>query len=68
MGLVAFAVLMLEEVTLAVLLFGKSVTEYLESLGTVPGAIGLAAQIAFAGFPLLQSRILRPSTRSDAEP
>ena len=54
MGLAAFAVLIAAEVTLAVFLFGMSVSEYLASLALMPGAIGLAAQIAFAAFPLVQ--------------
>jgi len=54
MSLVAFAVLMLAEVTLARVFFGRTVAEYLSQLATVPGAIGLAAQVAFACFPLIQ--------------
>ena len=57
MGLAAFFVLMLAEVTLSVVLFGSSVSEYLKNLTTLAGAIGLAAQVAFAGFPLAQSRL-----------
>jgi hypothetical protein len=56
MGLVAFTVLMAAETTLAVVLFGRSVTGYLLSLTVMPGLIGLAAQVAFAGFPLAQLR------------
>ncbi len=54
MGLVAFAVLMLAEVTLAGVLFGRTVPEYLAGLTTVPGAIGIAAQVLFACFPLVR--------------
>jgi hypothetical protein len=57
MGLVAFLVLMLAEVTLSALVFGTSVTGYLASLTTPAGAIGLAAQVAFAGFPFAQARL-----------
>jgi hypothetical protein len=57
MGLAAFLVLMLAEATLSVVFFGRSVTGYLASLGSLPGAIGLAAQVAFAGFPLAQARL-----------
>lgn len=56
MGIVAFTVLMLEELTLSVVLFARPVGAYLSSLITVPGAIGLAGQVAFAFFPLLQAR------------
>lgn len=60
MGLAAFVVLMLAEVALARALFGRTLAEYLASLITVPGAIGLAAQVAFAGFPLAQAGRMRP--------
>jgi hypothetical protein len=55
MGLVAFATLMALEFELAVLAFGRSPADYLAALATLPGAIGLASQIAFAFIPLLQS-------------
>ena len=56
MGIVAFTVLILEEMTLSVVLFARPAAAYLSSLISVPGAIGLAAQVAFAFFPLLQAR------------
>jgi hypothetical protein len=60
MGVVAFLVLMLAEVTLSALLLGRSVTGYLASLTTPAGAIGLAAQLAFAGLPLIQATLANP--------
>lgn len=54
MGLVAFAVLMLAEATLAAALFGRTIAGYLAGFTTVPGAIGLAAQVLFACFPLVR--------------
>ena len=54
MGIVAFATLMLAEFGVAILLFSRSIAETFASYGTAAGAIGLAAQIAFAAFPLLQ--------------
>ena len=60
MGLAAFLVLMLAEVTLSVALLGRSLTEYGASLTTLAGALGLAAQAAFAGFPLAQARRAGP--------
>ena len=54
MGAVAFVVLMSAEVGLAVLVFGQSATEHIESYESVPAAIGLAAQIVFATFPVAQ--------------
>lgn len=56
MGLVAFAGLMLADVSLGRVFFGRTGPEYLVSLATAPGAIGLAAQVTFACFPLLQGR------------
>lgn len=53
MGAVAFLVLMLEEVALAWSL-GSSPAGYLSSLASPAGAIGLAAQVAFALIPLAQ--------------
>lgn len=59
MGGVAFMVLMLAEVTLSAILFARPIAGYLASLGTLSGAIGLAAQLAFAAFPLVQARRAR---------
>lgn len=55
MGVVAFLVLMLAEVALSVAIFGRPVAGYLASFTTLAGAIGLAGQVAFAGFPLVQA-------------
>lgn len=60
MGAAAFALLMGAELGLSVFMFGRSAAEWLASLGTVPGAIGLAAQIAFGFVPLLQGATQRP--------
>ena len=57
MGLAAFLVLMLAEVSLSVVLLGGTVTGYLANLTTLAGVIGLAAQVAFAAFPLAQARL-----------
>lgn len=56
MGAIAFAVLMLAELGTAVVLFKRTVFEYFMGLRSVPGAIGLAAQLCFACFPFLQAR------------
>jgi hypothetical protein len=56
----AIRVIMVAEVTLAGVFFGRTVPEYLSSLATVPGAIGLAAQVAFGCFPLAQGGGARP--------
>ena len=54
MGAVAFVVLMTAEFGLAGLVFGRSLDECLASYASVPGAIGLAAQIVLAAFPIVQ--------------
>jgi len=55
MGLIAFAVLMAAEADLAFFVFGRSATKQLGSYVSVSGAIGLATQVAFATFPLIQA-------------
>lgn len=55
MGAIAFAVLMLAELATAVLCFHRTAAEYVAGFWSVPGAIGLAAQACFAGFPFLQA-------------
>ena len=56
MGATAFAVLMSGEFAVFVFVFGKPWSTFRGSFATVPGAIGLAAQIAFAMFPVLQAK------------
>lgn len=56
MGGFAFAVLMLAEWVTSALYLNRTVGEYFAGLWSVPGAIGLAAQLCFAGFPFLQAR------------
>ena len=53
MGWVAFLLLMSAEVGLGVVL-GRSLGDQLDSYGYSAGAIGLAAQVIFAMFPVLQ--------------
>ena len=62
MGAMAFAVLMLAEFTLSVALFQRSPDEYARAFLSLAGAIGLAAQVAFALIPWIQSRIVPPSS------
>ena len=54
MGAVAFAVLIAAETSLALFVFGRSATEIIESYGSVPDAVGLAAQIFFVTIPVVQ--------------
>ncbi len=52
-GAVAFAMLMVAEAGLAVLVFGQPFDVWLADLWRVPGIIGLAGQIVFALMPFL---------------
>ena len=54
MGLVAFLVLMSAEFGLGASLFGRSLVNQLSAYRSLPGAIGLAAQVIFAVFPVIQ--------------
>ena len=56
-AVVAFGTLMFAEVEVAVVVFGKSVAEHLAGYRSVAGAVGLAAQVCFANFPILQAVI-----------
>jgi hypothetical protein len=53
MGLVAFGLLMAGEVLVSILAMGRSLSQHLASYASWQGAISLAAQCAFALFPLL---------------
>ncbi len=57
MGIVAFALLMAAEAGLAIFVFGQDVTGYLRSYQTMHAMLGLAGQLAFALFPLVQLRM-----------
>lgn len=56
MGAVAFALLIIAEVTLSLTAFDRSLIDYFRELTTPHGLIGLAGQIAFALMPLLHRR------------
>jgi hypothetical protein len=56
MGMIAFAVLMFAELALSVLAFGRTVAAHFAAYWSIGGAIGLAAQIVFAGLPAVQAR------------
>jgi hypothetical protein len=53
-GGVAFALLMAAELAVSVLLVGRSPNGFLGAYRTTPGAIGLAAQVAFGLMPLVR--------------
>jgi hypothetical protein len=65
MGGVAFAMLMAAELGLSVAIPGRSVASYVAGFLSVPGAIGLAAQLAFGVIPMVQGR---EGQRSKGEP
>jgi hypothetical protein len=54
MGATAFALLMAGEVAISLLLAGRSLTEHLQLYQEASHIIGLAGQVAFALFPVLQ--------------
>jgi len=54
MGTVAFLVLMAAEIGVSVFVFGQSLAAHFANYRSLPGVIGLAAQLAFASFPILQ--------------
>jgi hypothetical protein len=53
-GILALAILQLYEFSLAILVFGRTFGEVLANFDSRAGAIGLAAQFAFAMIPFLQ--------------
>lgn len=59
MGLVAFALLLAAEAALSMLLIGETFAQHLASYRGLPQLLGLAGQILFALFPLLQLRAVR---------
>jgi len=54
MGASAFVILMLLELGVSMLIFGRSMAEHLATYRTASGMIGLLAQLAFASFPCVQ--------------
>ncbi len=61
MGLIAFTILLLAELTLAGLLAGQSPGQWAASLFTPAGALGLGGQVLFALMPwwVMQGRLRR---------
>jgi hypothetical protein len=56
MGAVAFAVLMIGEALIAAFGFGRTLAQHVSGYATPRGALELMPQLAFAMFPLIQSR------------
>lgn len=55
MGAAAFALLMIAELALSVLAFGRSPAESLGAFGTPAGIVGLTGQVVFGLMPLFRS-------------
>ena len=53
-GALAFAILMVAETALSVMLFGRTPAEYLASFTQLHGLLGLAGQVVFATFPYVR--------------
>jgi hypothetical protein len=56
-GAVAFSVLMVLELGIAVLAFGEPLEHYLAKYASTPGVIGLAMQVCFATIPWIQCHL-----------
>jgi hypothetical protein len=56
-GAVAFALLMLAEVGLSMLLAGRSMAEHVDLYTQLPHQLGLVGQLMFAVFPWIQARV-----------
>lgn len=54
MGAVAFAILMIAELALSMVLLGRSFSQHLLAYAAAANMLGLGAQIAFALFPTVQ--------------
>lgn len=60
MGLMVFAWTMTAEVVLSMAIWGRSARQWVETVGTPLGLVGLAGQIAFAAIPLLVQKSESP--------
>ena len=67
-GAVAFVTLMFLEVALSIGLFRSSIGDYFAGLRSLAGAIGVAALVCFATFPLLNVIARRRSNSSNHAP
>lgn len=57
MAIIAFALLMIAETILSLLLVGKSIGEHLVAYASPQGALGLAGQLVFAALPIIKLRL-----------
>jgi hypothetical protein len=58
MGVVALGLMMTAEFAVSLLLFGRSPTQFVANFRTIPGTIGLVAQLAFGLMPLLRINVV----------
>jgi hypothetical protein len=66
MGAVGFVLLMAGELSISLLLAGRSAAEHLQLYWEASHMLGLAGQVAFALFPVLQASMAgSPSARSE---
>lgn len=56
MGGTAFAVLMAAEIGISIIGFGRTIQDHFSHYTSVPVQLGLAGQLAFALFPVMQRR------------
>jgi hypothetical protein len=54
MGIAAFALLLTAEACLSLFVAGRTLMQHVELYRTTPALLGLAGQVAFAAFPLVQ--------------
>ncbi len=66
MGASAFALLIAAETALGVGMLGRTIGQQFATYGTAAGALGLAAQLVFAAFPVIQGRRPPSLTRTPA--
>ena len=59
MGVVAFALLMIVELAVSTLAFGRQIEDYVAAFWSPQGVIGLGTQIIFAFIPLIQRYSVR---------
>ncbi len=57
MGATAFAVLLAAEVGVSMIIFGRTIAGFVDQYRSVAGLLGLAGQLAFAAFPLVQLEV-----------
>ena len=67
MGSVAFVLLMAAEANLSIFAVGRTLAQHLETLLTMASLLGLAGQVAFALFPVIQIARRRSAERPLAD-